>query len=73
MLNRDYVNGLIHNDDVFTSLRSDRSSTAFWELKKKRFLAMIRQSGYATIFLTLSAAETKWGRSYCDIDPSVGK
>jgi hypothetical protein len=36
MLNRDYVNGLIHNDDAFTFLRCDRSSPAFWELKKRK-------------------------------------
>ncbi|CAF4606665.1 unnamed protein product, partial [Rotaria sp. Silwood2] len=60
MLNRDYVNGLIHNDDAFTFLRCDRSSPAFWELKKKEVLAMIRQLGCPTLFLTLSAAETKW-------------
>ena len=60
MLNRDYVNGLIHNDDAFTFLRCDRSSPAFLELKKKEVLAMLRQLGCATIFLILSAAETKW-------------
>ena len=60
MLNRDYVNGLIHGDDAFTFLRYDRSSPAFWELKKKEVMAMIRQLGCPTIFLTLSAAETKW-------------
>ena len=60
MLNRDYVNGLIHNDDGFTFLRCDRSSPAFWELKKKEVMAMIRQLGCPTLFLTLSAAETKW-------------
>ncbi|CAF1473985.1 unnamed protein product [Adineta steineri] len=60
MLNRDYVNGLIHNDDAFTFLRFDRSSPAFWELKKKELMAMNRQLECATIFLTLSAAETQW-------------
>ena len=60
MLNRDYVNGLIHGDDAFTFLRCDRFSPAFWELKKKEVMAMIRQLGCPTIFLTLSAAETKW-------------
>ncbi|CAM4956354.1 unnamed protein product [Rotaria socialis] len=60
MLNRDYVNGLIHTDDAFTFLRCDRSSPAFWEMKKKELLAMFRQLGCPTIFLTLSAAETKW-------------
>jgi hypothetical protein len=60
MLSRDYVNGLIYNDDAFIFLRCDRSSPAFWELKKKEVLAMIRQLGCPTIFLTLSAAETKW-------------
>ena len=34
MLNRDYVNGLIHNNDAFEFLRCDRSSPASWELKK---------------------------------------
>ena len=60
MLNRDYVSGLINNNDAFTFLRCDRSSPAFWELKKKEVMAMIRQLGCATFFLTLSAAETKW-------------
>ncbi|CAF1656335.1 unnamed protein product [Rotaria magnacalcarata] len=60
MFNRDYVNGLIHTDDAFTFLRCDRSSPAFWEMKKKEFLAMFRQLGCPTIFPTLSAAETKW-------------
>ena len=60
MLNRDHVNGLIYNDDAFAFLRCDRSSPAFWELKKKEVMAMIRQLRCATIFLTLSAAETKW-------------
>ncbi|CAF1941174.1 unnamed protein product [Rotaria magnacalcarata] len=60
MLNRDYVNRLIHNDDAFTFLRCDRSSPAFLEMKKKELLAMFRQLGCPTIFLTLSAAETKW-------------
>ncbi|CAF1665350.1 unnamed protein product [Adineta ricciae] len=60
MLNRDYVNGLIHSDDAFTFLRFDRSSPAFWELKKKELMTMNRQLGCAALFLTLSAAETKW-------------
>ncbi|CAF3666138.1 unnamed protein product [Rotaria sp. Silwood1] len=60
MLNRDYVDGLIHNDDAFTFLRCDRSSPAFWKLKKKEVMAMIRQLGCPTLFLTLSAAETQW-------------
>ena len=37
MLNRDYVNGLIHNNDAFEFLRCDRSSPAFWELKKRSY------------------------------------
>ena len=30
MLNRDYMNGLIHNNDAFEFLRCDQSSPAFW-------------------------------------------
>jgi hypothetical protein len=37
-----------------------RTSPAFWEQKLKNILAMIRQLGIPTLFLTLSAAESKW-------------
>ena len=50
MLNRDYVNGLIHSNDAFRFLRFDRSSPAFWKLKKKEVMAMNRQLGCATLF-----------------------
>ncbi|RWS10742.1 uncharacterized protein B4U79_00026 [Dinothrombium tinctorium] len=37
-----------------------RSSPSFWERKKKEVFAMIRQLGHPTLFMTFSAAETKW-------------
>ncbi len=38
----------------------DRSSLAFWKLKKKEVMAMNKKLGCAALFLTLSAAETQW-------------
>ena len=41
-------------------LVGDRSSPSFWQLKMKELMAMIRQIGKPDLFLTLSAAETRW-------------
>jgi hypothetical protein len=42
---------------VFKNLRS---SPSYWKEKTKKVLAMVRQLGKCTFFITLSAAETKW-------------
>ncbi|XP_026481429.1 uncharacterized protein LOC113388245 [Ctenocephalides felis] len=51
---------LIEFDDGYRLLKNLRSSPAFWQDKKKKLLAMIRQLGRPTLFLTLSAAESHW-------------
>ena len=37
-----------------------RSSPPYFESKKKELMAMIRQLGIPTLFISLSAADTKW-------------
>lgn len=54
------ISDMIRVDDGFRMLKNIRSSPAYWEDKKKNLLAMIRQLGVPTFFLTLSANETKW-------------
>ena len=51
---------MIENDEGFKVLKKVRSSPAYWDQKKKELMAMIRQLGPPTFFLTLSAAEKKW-------------
>lgn len=53
VLNNDFVNNLVSHDDGFRILKNP----AYWEASKKNLLAMIRQLGTPTIFLTLSASE----------------
>jgi hypothetical protein len=58
--NENFFNDLLLSDHGYSILKPLRNSPAFWEDKKKQIKAMIRQLGLPTVFLTLSAAETKW-------------
>jgi hypothetical protein len=58
--NSDYLNSLINIDSGYKILNQVRSSPSYWETRKKEILAMIRQLGKPTIFLTLSAGEKIW-------------
>ena len=60
ILNKNYLNQLIRNDEGYSILKNIRNSPSYWQQKMKDLLAMIRQLGKPTIFLTLSAGETNW-------------
>ena len=60
VLNDENLDKMIESDDAFKFLKTVRCSPAFWQQKQKELMAMIRQLGCPTFFLTLSAAETKW-------------
>ncbi|OFC61133.1 hypothetical protein BBW68_13460 [Candidatus Erwinia dacicola] len=60
LLNENFVQNLIQHDDGYKVLKGVRSSPAHWEAEKKKAIAMIRQFGLPTFFITLSAAESQW-------------
>lgn len=60
VLNEEVVNRVLTRDEGYRVLKNIRSSPAHWQAEEKKCLAMIRQYGIPTLFLTLSAAETKW-------------
>ena len=60
ILNEEFVENLIQHDDGYQLLKNVKSSPSYWQDKKKNLMAMIRQLGIPTFFITLSAAETKW-------------
>jgi PIF1-like helicase/Helitron helicase-like domain at N-terminus/OTU-like cysteine protease/Helicase len=60
IINANAIDQLIQHDDGFRVMKNVRSTPAYWEARKKELLAMIRQLGTPTIFLTLSAAEKQW-------------
>lgn len=50
----------MQHDDGYHVLNQVRSSPAYFEQKKHKVMAMIRQLGKPTFFLTLSSAEAGW-------------
>ena len=60
VLESDIIGKLINSDEAYKVLAQDRSSPAYWNARMKDLMAMIRQLGVPTFFLTLSAAETHW-------------
>jgi len=56
----DSINNLVKFDDGYRVLKDLRGSPPYWEKAKRDLFAMIRQLGAAQLFLTLSAAETRW-------------
>ena len=65
VLDKQTIDHLIRNDEAYKILAQDRTSPSFWEKKMRDLMAMIRQLGVPTFFLTLSAAETQWNELIC--------
>lgn len=65
MSNEDYITNLLNKDQAFKTFSGIRSSSEYWKNQKKNSLAMIRQLGVPTLFVTVSAAETKWNELLC--------
>lgn len=59
-LDEKFINDFISSDDAYRYLANITGSPGYWEQQKKNVLAMIRQLGVFTLFITLSAAETHW-------------
>ena len=74
ILDKQTIDYLIRNDEAYNTLSQDRTSPAYWEKKMKELMAMIRQLGVPTFFLTLSAAESQWNELICVLEKiSSGK
>ena len=74
VLDKQMVDRLIRSDEAYKILAQDRTSPSFWEKKMRDLMAMIRQLGVPTFFLTLSAAETRWNELICILEKiSSGK
>jgi hypothetical protein len=58
------VDSLIKFDNGYRVLKQLRGSPPYWEAAQKDLMAMIRQLGPATVFMTLSAAETRWNHLF---------
>ncbi|KAE8739094.1 hypothetical protein FOCC_FOCC015417 [Frankliniella occidentalis] len=73
MLRKSYVDGLVQHNEGYKILKGVRSSPAHWMQEKVKLLAQIRQFGLPTLFVTLSAADTKWPELLVALKMSVDK
>ncbi|VDN22144.1 unnamed protein product [Gongylonema pulchrum] len=53
LINNDFLHGLVRHDDAFRVLEGVRNSCTHWHNEKLKVLAMVRQFGLPTFFLTL--------------------
>ncbi|GBN51490.1 hypothetical protein AVEN_267640-1 [Araneus ventricosus] len=60
LTNNDYVHNLQFKNLAFKFMKNIKNSPAHWSNEKSRVCAQIRQFGFPSIFLTLSAAENRW-------------
>ena len=60
ILNTNFVDENISKDNAYRFLTNITGSPAYWEQQKKNVMAMVRQLGVFSLFVTLSAAETHW-------------
>ena len=58
--NPEKLNQLVQKDYAYRILKDIRGTPAYWQKVHYEVLAMIRQLGIPTWFLTLSAADMKW-------------
>ncbi|CEP15416.1 hypothetical protein, partial, partial [Parasitella parasitica] len=67
------IANLLSEDQAYKVYHGVRSSAEYWRQEKKNLMAMIRQLGIPTFFLTLSAAETKWNELLVQLKQIVDK
>ena len=57
---KDTVKQFIASDDAFRFMNSIKGTPAYWEKLLREVLAMVKQLGLPTFFLTLSCADLRW-------------
>ena len=60
LLDEQVRNNIVKLDEGYDIFRTICTSPAYLDAKKKHVMAMVRQLGIPTLFVSLSAADTKW-------------
>ena len=60
LLNKESRDNIVKLDDGYKIFKTIRCSPPYFENKKKNVMAMIRQLEIPSLFISLSAADTKW-------------
>jgi len=62
---------LVSRDDGYHCLKEIRGSPPYFQEQQRKVMALIRQLGLPTFFITLSAAETKWTELIVNLEKIV--
>ncbi|KAG5666208.1 hypothetical protein PVAND_017645 [Polypedilum vanderplanki] len=71
--NKEFRDRAINNDSAYKFMTALTGSPAYFEAQKKKVLAMVRQNGGFTFFITFSAAETHWPELLVILKKTVDK
>ena len=54
------IKSLIANNEAFNFMNTQKGTPAYWKRFQLEVLAMIKQLGLPTFFITLSCADLRW-------------
>jgi hypothetical protein len=73
VMNKQFLDKAVNTDNAYRFMASITGSPAYFEAQKKRVMAMVRQLGGFTLFVTVSAAETHWTELLVILKKTVDK
>ena len=59
---KETINGLVANDNAFNFMNNLKGTPAYWKRFLLEVLAMVKQLGLPTYFMTLSCADLRWNK-----------
>lgn len=72
-VNGEFLNDAILNDNAYRFMAGITGTPAYWEKKKKDVMAMVRQIGNFSLFITLSMAELHWAELLVILKKTIDK
>ena len=73
VVNQEFLDNAVNNDSAYRFMAAITGSPAYFEAQKKKVMAMVRQFGGFTFFITNSAAETHWPELLVILKKTVDK
>ncbi|CAG9799251.1 unnamed protein product [Chironomus riparius] len=71
--NKQFLDNAVNNDSAYRFMAAITGSPPYFEAQKKKVMAMVRQFGGFTFFVTNSAAETHWPELLVILKKTVDK
>ena len=71
--NKEFLDNAVNNDSAYRFMVAITGSPPYFEAQKKKVMAMVRQFGGFTFFITNSAAETHWSELIVILKKTVDK